>query len=206
MHESNDRVSNAIAKLPIFRYYDIDDTIHSSSDGQRFETQFSTIRARHSQKYFGLKKGVSQYTMVANHVPVNIRIFGANDHESHYVFDVLYNNTTNIQPTIHSTDTHGTNQVNFAILAPFGYQFVPRYRDIQSKADTLYGFKPGDYEENFLLKPTSKANTRLIIEEEDNIQHIFASLALKVTSQSIIIGKLSSYARKNRTKKAVGIG
>lgn len=53
------------------------------------------------------------------------------------------------------------------------------------------------------MKPTNKANTRLIIEEEDNIQHIFASLALKVTSQSVIIGKLSSYARKNRTKKAL---
>jgi TnpA family transposase len=204
LHESNDRVSNAMAKLPIFRHYDIDDAIHSSSDGQKFETQFSTIGARHSPKYFGLKKGVSQYTMVANHVPVNVRIFGANDHESHYVFDVLYNNTTDIQPTIHSTDTHGANQVNFAILSPFGYQFAPRYKDIRSKTDTLYGFKnPGDYDEKFLLKPTSKANTRLIIEEEDNIQHIFASLALKVTSQSVIIGKLSSYARKNRTKKAL---
>ncbi len=87
---------------------------------------------------------------------------------------------------------------------PFGYQFAPRYRDIRGKTDTLYGFKnPGDYDEKFILKPTSKANTRLIIEEEDNIQHIFASLALKVTSQSVIIGKLSSYARKNRTKKAL---
>ena len=204
LRESNDRVSNAMAKLPIFRYYDIDDTIHSSSDGQKFETQFSTIGARHSPKYFGLKKGISQYTMVANHVPVNVRIFGANEHESHYVFDVLYSNTTDIQPTIHSTDTHGANQVNFAILPTFGYQFAPRYKNIRDKTKTLYGFKlPSEYDEKFLLKPTSKANTRLIIEEEDNIQHIFASLALKVTSQSVIIGKLSAYARKNRTKKAL---
>lgn len=36
-----------------------------------------------------------------------------------------------------------------------------------------------------------------------NIRHIFASLATKVTSQSVIIGKLSSYARRNRTKKAL---
>jgi TnpA family transposase len=162
------------------------------------------ISARHSPKYFGLKKGISQYTMVANHVPVNVRIFGANEHESHYVFDVLYNNTTDIKPTIHSTDTHGANQVNFAILSTFGYQFAPRYKDIKSKTNTLYGFKnPSEYDEKFLLKPTSKANTRLILEEEDNIKHIFASLALKVTSQSLIIGKLSSYARKNRTKKAL---
>jgi len=204
LRDSNDRVSNAMAKLSIFRHYDIDEEIHSSSDGQKFETQFSTIRSRHSPKYFGLKKGISQYTLVANHVPINVRIFGANDHESHYVFDVLYNNTTDIKPTIHSTDTHGGNQVNFATLSMFGYQFAPRYKDIRDKTDTLYGFKyPSEYDEKFLLKPTSKVNSRLIIEEEDNIQHIMASLALKVTSQSVIIGKLSAYARKNRTKKAL---
>ena len=43
---------------------------HSSSDGQRVETQIHTINARHGSKYFGLKKGVSAYTLVANHVPM----------------------------------------------------------------------------------------------------------------------------------------
>ncbi len=204
LRASNDRVSNAMAQLPIFRHYDMDEAIHSSSDGQKFETQCSTIRSRHSPKYFGLKKGIAQYTLVANHVPINVRIFGANDHESHYVFDVLYNNTTDIKPTIHATDRHGANQVNFTILSMFGYQFAPRYRDIRDKMETLYGFKnPSEYDEKFLLKPIHKINTRLIIEETDNIQHILASLALKVTSQSVIIGKLSAYARKNRTKKAL---
>lgn len=39
--------------------------------------------------------------MVASHIPVNARIIGANEHESHYVFDILYNNTTDIQPIVH---------------------------------------------------------------------------------------------------------
>jgi TnpA family transposase len=69
---------------------------------------------------------------------------------------------------------------------------------------TLYGFKhPSQYDQEFLLKPASKANTKLILAEEDNIQHILASLALKVTRQIVIIAKLSSYPRKNRTKKAL---
>ena len=201
---SNDQVSNATAKLPIFRHYNIDDIIHSSSDGQKFETQIHTIRSRHSPKYFGLKKGITNYTGVANHVPFNARIIGANESESHYVYDILANNTTDIRPTAHSTDTHGTNEVNFVILGVFGYQFAPRYRDVRDKMDTLSGFKhPSKYDAKFLLKPSSKVNTKLILAEEDNIKHIFASLATKVTSQSVIIGKLSSYARKNRTKKAL---
>jgi TnpA family transposase len=204
LRDGNNQVSNATAKLLIFRHYDIDHTIHSSSDGQKFETQIHTIRSRYSPKYFGLKKGITNYTGVANHVPFNVRIIGANESESHYVYDILANNTTDIQPNIHSTDTHGANEVNFVILAAFDYQFAPRYRHVRDKMDTLYGFKhPSKYDKEYLLKPSSKANTKLILAEEDNIRHILASLAKKVTSQSVIVGKLSSYARKNRTKKAL---
>jgi hypothetical protein len=80
LHVVNDAVSNATAALPMFNQYDIDDLKHSSSDGQRVETQIHTINARHGSKYFGLKKGVSAYTLVANHVPCNARIIGT--HES----------------------------------------------------------------------------------------------------------------------------
>lgn len=48
--------------------------------------------------------------------------------------------------------------------------------------------------------PAQKA---AILEEEDNIKRIIVSLALKSTTQSTLIRKLSSYARKNRTKKAL---
>ena len=43
----------------------------------------------------------------------------------------------------------------------------------------------------------------MIEEEWDNIQRIIASLALKTTSQSTIIKKLSSYTRNNRTHQAL---
>ncbi len=203
LSEANDCVCNAIAKLPIFQYYNIGENIHSSSDGQKFETRIHTINARYSPKYFGLKKGIVSYTLVANHIPVNATIIGANEHESHYVFDILYNNTTDIQPEVHSTDTHGTNEVNFAILYLFGYQFAPRYLDIYDKVSTsLYGFKhPSQYEG--ILKPIRKIDADLIINESDNIQRIMVSLALKTTTQNIIIGKLSTYARKNKTRRAL---
>lgn len=204
LKEANDRVSNAVTKLPIFHHYDIGEIIHSSSDGQKYETRINTINSRHSPKYFGLKKGIVSYTMVANHIPVNARIIGANEHESHYVFDILYNNTTDIQPEVHSTDTHGTNEVNFAILHFFGYQFAPRYQDIYDKVSkSLYGFKHPSQYGDILIKPVRKINIDLIVEEWENIQRIILSLSLKTTTQSIIIGKLSAYARKNKTKRAL---
>ncbi len=203
LREANDLITNTIAELPIFREYDIGDVIHSSSDGQKFETGLPTINARHSPKYFGLKKGVVAYTLVANHIPVNARIIGANEHESHYVFDILFNNTSEVQPDIHSTDTHGTNEVNFAILHMFGYQFAPRYKDIAGTvATSLYGFKHPNRYDGF-LKPVRQLRKQLIIDDWDWIQRIIVSLALKTTTQSIITGKLSAYARKNKTRTAL---
>jgi len=204
LKDANDKISNAMAKLPIFKHYNIDEEIiHSSSDGQKYETQFDTINSRYSPKYFGLNKGISACTLVANHVPIYAKIIGANEHESHYVFDLLFNNTSDIQSKIHSTDSHGTNEVNFAILHIFGYMFAPRYKNLSGKAKSIYSFNsPSEYRDCF-LKPIRKINVRLIKEEWENIQKIIVSLALKSTTQSTIIGKLSSYQRKNRTKKAL---
>jgi TnpA family transposase len=39
-------------------------------------------------------------------------------------------------------------------------------------------------------------------DEAENMEKIFLSLALKSTTQSIMVGKLSSYTRVNKTKKA----
>ena len=54
-----------------------------------------------------------------------------------------------------------------------------------------------------LIKPIRKISDKLIIDEWENIQRIMVSLALKTTTQSIIIGKLSTYARQNKTRRAL---
>jgi TnpA family transposase len=203
LHAANDAITNATAKLPVFHLYDIQGNLHSSSDGQRMETQIDTINARYSPKYFGLHKGVSAITLVTNHVPINAKIIGTHEHESHYVFDLLHNNTSEVKPERHSTDTHGTNQVNFWILRVFGYSFAPRYRDLHKKMNALVGFRqPAEYGD-LLIKPSRKINEELIEKEWPNIQRIMASLAQKNVTQATIIRKLASYERQNQTKKAL---
>jgi len=99
---ANDCITNGIVALPITGHYDLGGLAHSSSDGQKFETRRPTFNARYGPKYFGLKKGIVAYTLVINHIPVNARIIGAHEHESHYVFDLLFNNTTTLRPEVHS--------------------------------------------------------------------------------------------------------
>ncbi|MCD4812028.1 Tn3 family transposase [bacterium] len=204
LRNANDMISNAIAQNPFFRYYDIDEgVIHSSSDGQKFETQIKTVNARHSPKYFGLKEGVTSYTLVANHVPVNAKIIGANEHESHYVFDILYNNTSEIKSERHSTDSHGKNNANFMTLYFFNYMFAPRYKNLRRNADKICGFKAPSQYKNCLIKPVRKVKRQLIIDEKDNVLRVLASLALKTSTQSAIMRKLSSYTKQKKTKKAM---
>ena len=203
LHAANDAISNATAALSMFDQYDIGGMKHSSSDGQRIETQIPTINARHGSKYFGLKKGVSAYTLVANHVPCNARIIGTHEHESHFVFDILHNNTAEIQPERHSTDTHGSNQVNFLLLFCDGYQFAPRYRDLHKKTASLVGVRHPSHYTGSLIKPTRKIRDDLIVREWPNIQRIVASLMQKDVTQATVVRKLSSYTRQNETKKAL---
>ncbi len=204
LKEANRRIVDKTMTLPMYGHYHLEPGIvHSSSDGQKYLTQIPTINSRYSPKYFGLSKGISALTAVADNIPINADIIGANEHESHYVLDLLYNNDTQIRPDIHSTDSHGVNQVNFAILDMFGYRFAPRYKDISSKAKTIYSFRdPGQYRD-YTIKPIRKFNGELIVEQWDTFQRIIASLAKKTTSQSTIIKKLSSYKRNNRIKKAI---
>ena len=203
LHAANAAVSNTTASIAMFDQYDIGGMKHSSSDGQRIETQIPTINARHGSKYFGLKKGVSAYTLVANHVPCNARIIGTHEHESHFVFDILHNNTTDIQPERHSTDTHGTNQVNFWLLFCDGQQFAPRYRDPHKKTASLVGVRHPSHYAGRLIKPARKTRDALIVREWPNIQRIVASLMQKDVTQATVVRKLSSYTRQNETKKAM---
>ena len=68
----------------------------------------------------------------------------------------------------------------------------------------LYGFnQPSHYPSDWLIRPIRKISEDLIVDEWDNFRRIMVSLALKTTTQSIIVRKLSSHTRKNRTQQAL---
>jgi len=204
--QANDAIVNLTAALPVFEFYNLKTgAIHASADGQKLESKRATFRARHSKKYFGLGKGLVNYSMVVNHVPANARLIGANEHESHYAFDIVFNNTSEVDPDTISVDMAGTNQVNFVLLETFGRSWAPRYTQINRKATRLVGFSDSGehHRDDDVIRPSRMVNESLILDEAENIQRIFASMALKTNTQSTIVRKLSSHARRNRTKKAL---
>lgn len=199
--DANDVISDALAKLPIFKHYTINEsTPFGSIDGQKHACRINTFKARFSAKYFRKGKGVSALTLVSNHVPVNTKIISANEYEGHHAFDLLYNNSSDIQPKALATDTHGVNNVNFAILDLFGYQFAPRYAKFKHVFHDLFEIEHG---ESLFLKLRRPFNTSLIKREWENIQRIICSLSRKTTTQSTIITKLSNGKQNSRTLAAL---
>jgi TnpA family transposase len=204
LKEGNDILVNGIGNLPIFKHWNLfDDLLISSSDGKKIQTRFKHILARHSSKYFGQKRGVVSLSMVLNNACTNTKIIPASDHESHHFFDVNFHNTSAIQPDWSCGDTHSINLLNFGLLPLIGQKFTPHIKNISKKACSLQSFENPDDYKDYLIVPEEKFNEKLIEEEWQNLQHIFASLLMKHTTQSIVVRKLSSHERGSKTQKAL---
>eukprot|EP01086_Lenisia_limosa_P011649 TRINITY_DN379_c0_g1_i10.p1 TRINITY_DN379_c0_g1~~TRINITY_DN379_c0_g1_i10.p1 ORF type:complete len:1007 (-),score=93.96 TRINITY_DN379_c0_g1_i10:801-3821(-) len=203
LNAANDRINNATTRLSIFKHYNIqDDSLHASADGQKFEAKRETFRTRYSSKYFGTSKGVSAVSLNANHMAINARVIGANEHESHYIFDLLMNNSTEIIPDMLSTDTHGVNHVNFALLDLFGYRFAPRYARVGKVINELFNITE-DENQRVKLSLRKPINTKRIIDHWDTIQRIAVSLAQRKTSQATLVRKLSGYKHNHPLLEAL---
>ena len=198
------KVINLVEKLPLFKKYNLSDYgVHASVDGQKFLTRFNIVKSRYSSKYFGLGKGVSAYTLFANFLPLCSKVIGANEHESHYLLDILHSNTSNVKIDAVSGDMHSINRVNFDLLFLFGYRFMPRFTKLEERTEhNLVHFLDPESFKKHPIKPKRKINTKLITKEWDNILHIVTTLGLKKNTQSQIIRKLSSH-RVTDTMKAL---
>ncbi len=201
---ANDRISNAIAELPIFPCYSFDlGTLYGAVDGQKFGVERPTVKARHSRKYFGRGKGVVAYTLLCNHVPLNGWIIGAHDFEAHHVFDVWYRNTSDIVPEAITGDMHSVNKANFAILHWFGRRFEPRFTDLEHQLGELHCADDPALYEKFLVRPVGQVDLQIIADEKQNLDRIVATLGLKEMTQGTLIRKLCTYTQPNPTRRAI---
>jgi len=202
--EASDILSNFIANLPIFPYYSIDmDVLYGSVDGQKFAAASPTLKARHSRKYFGRDRGVVAYTLLANHVALQTQMLSANQHESYWVFDICYNNTSDIKPTTITGDMHSINMANFAILHWFGMNLAPRFTNLHAQLKHLYRGPDQEGYDKFLIQPVGQIDRHLIAAEKSNLDHIAATLGLKEMSQSVLVRKICTLSGHHRTRKAL---
>ncbi|MFI4954569.1 MAG: Tn3 family transposase [Gammaproteobacteria bacterium] len=204
LKKSNEKICNGIAKMPIFPHYSMDlDLLYSSVDGQKYEVERPTIKARNSKKYFKKGKGVAAYTLLANHISLQTELIGTHEHESYYVFDIWYNNTTDVMPDVVTGDMHCINKGNFAIMDWFGGQLFPRFTNLEAQRKHLYCPRLVEEYKDGLVQPVGQIDRQLIENNWPMLQRIIATLASKEMKQSTLIKKLCTFTSGNATRKAL---
>jgi len=194
------KVVDKMVELPIFDAYNLGGNKHGTDDGTKRKTRLRTLLARHSSKYFGCDVGVVILTMHLNLVPFCAEIIGANEHESHFSFEMLRNNNTAIDPDIISTDTAGSNNVNDFLYYLIGKVHAPWYRSIVKKSKNICGFKKLSHYDNMLIKPSKMVNKKKIKTGWPKLLPALVALLSYETSQHIVVKKLSSHDYKNLAK------
>jgi len=199
-----DLITEDIAKMPIFHLYSFDPLLlYGGVDGQKLEVETSTLRARHSKKYYRKGKGLVAYTLLFNHIPLQTELIGANEHESYFAFDIWYNNTSAVSPDVVTGDMHIINRANFALMHWFGGKLYPRFTNIDMQCKHLYAGEERPEYKKYKIQPIGIIERELIEKEWPNLQHIIATLGLKETTQSTLIKKLCTYKQDHQTRKAL---
>jgi TnpA family transposase len=204
LKNASNSIINKIAELDIFKHFNLSEYgTHASIDGQKLTTRYQTATARYSTKYYGTTVGVVSLSLIANHLPINSIIISPNNHESQYLVDMYLNNSSNIKPIAISGDMHSVNRFNGGLLNLLKCQFMPRFTKIYKTSTTnLIGFKDKSQYEKLLIKPASQADKSLMKNEWNSVMRIVASLAMKQSSQNVIIRKLLPN-KGNSTLKAL---
>ena len=199
----NDVVSNLIKSLPIFKLWNLlENKLLADADGQKFATNDNTIQSRYSKKYLGKGRGISLYTLVANFVAVNAKNIGLNEYEGHSLYDMIYNNKTDIEIDMVTGDNHSLNKLNFLSLDSIDVDYVPSIKNIRTAADNLSSIKPPDCYTGLII-PKDTINVNKIKPQKRGILRVLLSLIMQENTQSNIVRKLNSHARYARLKEAL---
>lgn len=178
--------------LPITKNFGTGDSC--SADGMRFYSPSNLLRTDYSPM---LKdRGITLITHTADNllmlhqqpIPCKLR-------DAAYDLDGLLEHGTELEPTICFTDTHGYTESVLAAASLLGFQMAPRIRDIKEKI--LYRFERGPKYEHIDPIIKSSIKTHLIHATWDEIVRVMASIKTRKVSASLILTKLSSYARQN---------
>jgi TnpA family transposase len=204
VHNANDKILRFISQLELPALYQpSSEPLHTSSDGQKFETHVDSLNANYSFKYFGKNKGVSVVTFIDKRdLMWYSTVISAAEREAATVIDGLMHNDV-IKSDIHSTDTHGYSEVVFGATHLLGFEFAPRIKGLSKQKLSAFKTK-GNYEkQSDVLLPNYRIQTAIIETQWDEILRFIATIQLKMTNASQLFKRLNSYSNQHLLYKAM---
>ncbi len=175
----------------------------SSSDGQRFGVQKSSLLASFYPRYFGYyERAVTVYTHTSDqHSVFGTEVISCGVREALYVLDGLLENNTELNPQIHFTDTHGYTEHLFGLCYLLRFSFRPRIRDLSDQK--LYKIDSGHGHEKIESVFSGRVDVSIILEQWDALVRIASSLKNKTAPAHLIVGRLARAHPQDRLAKAL---
>ncbi len=197
---SNAELVNKHAQLSLSQVHG-DGTL-SSSDGQRFIINASSLLASFYPRYCGYyDKIIGIYTHMSDQYSVyNTNAISCSPRESLYVIDGFLNNNTILSIKEHTTDTAGYTEHIFALCFLLGIRFMPRIKDL--KDQQLYRFDKNISHGIFDPLLTKTISLSLIEEQLDQMIRIVASMKNNLCPAHEIIRRLSKGSPSDQISKA----
>jgi TnpA family transposase len=198
---ANAALVNFHHQLPISRV--LGEGIASSSDGQRFGIQQSSLLASYYPRYFGYyERAVTVYTHTSDQYSVfGTRIISCSPREALYVLDGLLENNTILRLREHYTDTHGFTEHVFGLCYLLGYSFMPRLRDLADQ----HLYKMDRQADHGCLNPLfhGVADTHLLREQWDSLVRVATSLKNRTAPANVIVQRLANASSSDRLAGAL---
>jgi TnpA family transposase len=205
LREETLKTANAILvnfhhRLPLSAVWG-DGTV-SSSDGQRFGLQASSLLGSLYPRYFGYyDPALTVYTHVADqHSVFHTQVIACSLREAIYVLDGLLANDTILRPKEHFVDQHGYTDQLFGLCHLLGYSLMPRLtvsKHTLYKLDRTKSYGPLDA----VLRGT--VDLALIREQWDQLVRVAASLRNRTAPAHVVLTRLASSAPSDRLAKAL---
>jgi TnpA family transposase len=177
----------------------------SSSDGQRFGVQGSTLLGSFYPRYFGYyDRAITIYTHTSDQFTVfSTKAISCGPREAVYVLDGLLENDTVLRPHEHCSDMHGYTEHIFGLCYLLGFSFMPRLKDLKDQQlfrldrHTSYGAIDA------IIRAT--VNADVIREQWDQLVRLAASLRDRTAPANVVVGRLAnSVDRLSKALTALG--
>ena len=175
----------------------------SSSDGQRFAVERSSLLGSVYPRYFGYyDRALALYTHTSDQSSVYAtQAIACVPREAGYVLGGILDNDTALAIHEHTSDTHGFTEHLFGLCALLGISFMPRIKDLPDQVlscidrETDYG----------VLQPLlrGRINIELIVEQWDQLVRLAASLKDRLTPAHVVMQRLANAGASDRLAGAL---
>jgi TnpA family transposase len=175
----------------------------SSSDGQRFAMQQSSLLGSFYPRYFGYyDQAITVYTHTSDQMSTFYnQVISCRSRESLYVLSGLLLNDTILQPQRHHVDTGGYTEHLFALCSLLGIEFMPRIKDLADQQ--LYKLNRESHYGELDALFHGAVDGELIREQWDQMVRLAVALKNRNAPPEVVVQRLASAGPADRLAKAL---